>query len=234
MTAVALLISVALAVAHVFAGRLRVLDDIPRSKLLSAAGGISVAYVFVQLLPELSEAAANVRNAIAVERGVYLVALLGLVLFYAVERFGRTNHGDDVGPDDAWHAAGAFAFVTYGIYNAIIGYLLVRDHETLSGLVLFGLAMGVHFVVNDHGLRENHGRQYHDAGRWFIAAAVIAGAVLGLVTTIPETVVGMLVAFIAGGVVLNVMKEELPAERESSLWAFLAGAGGYTALLLAI
>lgn len=36
----------------------------------------------------------------------------------------------------------------------------------------------------------------------------------------------------AGGIVLNVLKEELPAERESRFSAFVLSAGGYAAILL--
>jgi len=46
-----------------------------------------------------------------------------------------------------------------------------------------------------------------------IAAAVAAPAVL--------------LAFLAGGVILNVLKEELPEERDRRFWAFLVGAAAY-------
>ncbi|MEV9640824.1 hypothetical protein ABZ756_08985 [Mammaliicoccus sciuri] len=45
-------------------------------------------------------------------------------------------------------------------------------------------------------------------------------------------VLSILSAFLAGGIVLNVMKEELPEERESSFPAFFIGMIGYTDLLL--
>ncbi|WP_159438441.1 hypothetical protein [Edaphobacillus lindanitolerans] len=41
-------------------------------------------------------------------------------------------------------------------------------------------------------------------------------------------------AFLAGGVIMNVMKEELPKERQSSFLAFLIGVVGYTGILLAV
>jgi hypothetical protein len=41
-------------------------------------------------------------------------------------------------------------------------------------------------------------------------------------------------AFLAGGVVLNVLKEELPDGRESRFLPFLAGPGACAALLLAL
>ena len=52
----AILAAVALALVHLFASGLRFLDVVPRSRWLSAAAGISVAYVFVHLLPDLAEA----------------------------------------------------------------------------------------------------------------------------------------------------------------------------------
>jgi hypothetical protein len=39
-------------------------------------------------------------------------------------------------------------------------------------------------------------------------------------------------AFLAGGIILNVLKEELPEERESRFSAFTAGTAAYAALLL--
>jgi hypothetical protein len=48
------LVALVLAAVHVFGGRLTFLHDIPRSRWLSAAGGVSVAYVFVHLLPDLA------------------------------------------------------------------------------------------------------------------------------------------------------------------------------------
>ena len=55
VTVVSLLAVGGLAVVHLFSSKLRFLDVTPRSIWLSIAGGISVAYVFVHLLPELAE-----------------------------------------------------------------------------------------------------------------------------------------------------------------------------------
>ena len=65
-----------------------------------------------------------------------------------------------------------------------------------------------------------------------LAAAIIAGWGVGLATEIGEAAIGVLFAFLAGGVVLNVLKEELPEERRSRFLPFLIGASGYALLLL--
>ncbi len=44
----------------------------------------------------------------------------------------------------------------------------------------------------------------------------------------------MLFAYLAGGVIMNVLKEELPQERKSRFWAFAIGAGAYSVILLTL
>ncbi len=94
--------------------------------------------------------------------------------------------------------------------------------------------MALHFVVNDNGLRENHKQIYDRIGRWLLVAAIIVGWVTGIGTVIHQAAVAVLFAFLAGGIVLNVLKEELPEQRESRFWAFALGAIGYAILLLAL
>ncbi len=53
-------------------------------------------------------------------------------------------------------------------------------------------------------------------------------------TDVPRAGLGMLRAFLVGGVILNVLRQELPGEGESSYLAFALGAGAYSALLLAL
>jgi zinc transporter ZupT len=94
--------------------------------------------------------------------------------------------------------------------------------------------MALHFVVNDHGLREAHKHVYDRIGRWILAAAVIVGWAIGQGTQIHEAAIAVLFAFLAGGLVLNVLKEELPEDRESKFWAFALGAATYAALLVTL
>ena len=50
-----------------------------------------------------------------------------------------------------------------------------------------------------------------------LAAAVVGGTALGLHREVPVEAVAVLLALLGGGVMLNVLKEELPAERDSRL-----------------
>ncbi|WP_300974579.1 hypothetical protein [Sphingomonas sp. LHG3406-1] len=227
---------------HIFGARLTILSGTPRSVWLSGAGGVSVAYVFIHLLPELAEhqetigAGARANGILgAVESHAYLIALLGLGVFYGVERFAQTRAGPrkTEGGGEAPAAVFWTHLAAFAAYNVLIGYLLVHREETdLRGLVIYGVAMSLHFVVNDFALREQHGHTYHRIGRWLLAAAPVAGFAFGLATEVSPLLLSALFAFLAGGIILNVLKEELPAERKSRFSAFVAGAGFYGALLL--
>ncbi len=49
--------------------------------------------------------------------------------------------------------------------------LLHQEEPGFGSLILFASVMGVHFVVNDFGLREDHEASYDRVGRWALAAA---------------------------------------------------------------
>lgn len=238
---VVVLLAVALGAVHLFAGKLRFLDIIPRSRWLSLASGISLAYVFVHVMPELAIgqqhlAAAAGHWLVHLEHHVYLIGLAGLIVFYGLERLAKTsrainrgNSGRDVTTASVfWLHIGSYA-----LYNMLVAYLLFhREQPGYKSLLFFFLAMLTHFFVNDYGLREHHKHAYHAYGRWTLLMGTLLGTATGLTTAVTGPATAALFAFLAGGVILNVLKEELPAERQSRFLPFLAGATGYTVLLL--
>lgn len=218
-----------LSLVHLFAGRLRLLERIPRSRWLSIASGSSVAYVFLHLLPELTTAQQSIEGALdgvagAFSHQAYFIAAIGLTVFYGLERlaFRRSNGELTRHPDDDatifWVHIGSF-----GTYNLLIGYLLADRVSDPGEYVAFVTALALHFVVNDYGLRKHHEDRYRHTGRWLLSLAVILGALVGSLLELPPPVVLAFLAFVAGGIVLNVLKEELPPERESRFWPFAMG-----------
>lgn len=229
------------ALVHLFAGRLAALNRIPRSRWLSAAGGISVAYVFVHIFPELAEVQQHMQESTSaltwLEHHTYLLSLVGLAAFYGLERAAKRSAQQKDGGAASGESPSRLFWLhisSFALYNALIGYLLVhREEATLHGLLIYAFTMTVHFLVNDFGLQQHHREAYRTQARWLLAAAPIGGWILGMVTTLGETATGALFGLLAGGVILNVLKEELPEERESRFVPFVLAAGAYaTALLL--
>ena len=231
-TALALGAAVIMAAVHIASPWLVFLDRTPRSIWLSIAGGVSVAYVFVHLLPELARLQREHFGEHDVDAFLYLFAVAGLVTYYGLEQLAKRHAG---GPQRQtprtvfWLHLGSFAF-----YNLLIGYLLDEQAriEGADGLALYAGAMALHFVVNDRALYRHHGDLYTSAGRWLLAGATLAGWGAGLWLEISMSWIAGALALLAGSVVLNVIKEELPEERESRFWAFAFGTGVYAGLLL--
>jgi zinc transporter ZupT len=231
---------------HILAGRLRFLDRIPRSRVLSLAGGISVAYVFVHIFPELAVAQERIHDAsrlqLALDHHAYLICMFGLGVFYGLDRLIQRESSGDESSDESTEGESPVQrhifwlhILSFAVYNALIGYLLVhREDQTAWGLVFFSFAMVLHFLANDYGLRKDHKDTYDRAGRWVLGAAVALGWALGHATQMHKATVAVLFAFIAGGIILNVLKEELPEDRKSRFLPFALGAAGYTTLLLTI
>lgn len=227
-----------LAAVHVFAGRLRQLNRLPRSRWLSMAGGVSVAYVFVHLLPELARGqevvdGIDIRVLSYLEHHVYLLALLGLATFYGLERLIK-KHRSQLSEHQEPRAGVFWLHVTaFAVYNGLIGYLLIHgENNSLTTLMLYCVAMGLHFLVNDFALQNDHKGLFRRRGRWLLAAMPLAGWTLGVATEVSELAVSALTAFVGGSIILNVLKEELPEERDSRFSAFLLGSIGYSLLLL--
>ncbi len=228
---------------HLSSKHLKLLDVLPRSRFLSIAGGISVAYVFLRLLPELAVFQDELQGELEksslrfLENHIYLIAMAGLVVFYALENSVKSsknkNKREHVQQPKSTSRIFWVHIISFALYNGIIGYLLIREeYENTWGIVLFFIAMGVHFVTNDKGMRATHKEDYDRYGRWLLAAAILIGWGIGAFAEVYEWIISVLTAFLAGGVILNVLKEELPEDRESSLLAFCAGLISYSVLLL--
>lgn len=229
-TTMSLIAVLLVALLHVSAGSLHrgVLD---RPTWLSVASGLAVAYVFVHLLPELAEAedrfveARPERPLTWLESHIYVAALIGVLLALGVDRAaaGRERRGTRF-----WLHTSSFA-----AYNMLVGGLALRVAEGTT-MALAVVAFGAHFLVNDHELQSIYGRAYVRYGRWLLASAIIAGWGIAALTRPPAPLVAALLGLLSGGIILNVIKDEIPGRREGRYGAFVAGAIGYTLLLLAM
>jgi hypothetical protein len=225
----------------------------PRA-VLSFGAGATASYVFVRMLPELNEAAeAFVDETVgqglpAPELRVFTAALIGFVVFYGLENlvaWSREQEGDAPArgagrsterasrewsdPVFLMHVGG------FALYAWIVCYLMVRGiTETPLPILLYAVAMGLHFFGVDHSLQREHGAAYMRVGRFVLAAAALGGWGVAMVTELPRTWIITGLGLISGGVVMNSMVMELPHEKDGRFWPFVAGAVAYTLLLLLV
>ena len=237
----ALVSALVLAALHLAAPHIRRLPLVPEHATASFAGGLAVSYVFLHLLPELAEGNRELREVLG-ESGerspllgleIFLVALVGFLVFYGLERLAERSRRSESRDDDA--AVFRLHLASFMVYNGIIGYTLPLDWRTsIPFAILFTLAIGLHFVLTDRGLEEHYGERFD---RWpprlLLAGALLVGwALAAVLAPTSGLVVSVLTAFLAGGILLNVFSSELPDSRRSH-FGWFAGALSAYALLLA-
>ena len=122
----------------------------------------------------------------------------------------------------------------FAVYNLLVGCLLAERKE--RALFLFTLGMGLHYLITDVHMSGACRSAYLRRGRWVLTAALLGGWALGDRLGLPDRWAVLGAAFIGGGVVLNVLKEELPRDDapHGRFAAFSVGAVGYAMLLLAL
>jgi hypothetical protein len=212
-----------------------------RRRWISAAAGVSVAYVFVDLLPELgaqqrvfAEAAENA-GLLFVQERMYTLALASFVVFYGLDHMVLSKREErrtavNTGDRDTIYW---LHLVGFAVYSGLIGYLLVeRAERGWLSLAAYAIAMAVHFLIVGHSLAEEHGLQHRSSGVWLLALSVLAGCLLGSTIRLSETMFARLLAVIAGGVVITSVGHELPGERQGRFWPFCLGAVLFALMLL--
>ncbi len=224
-----------------FGGALHLPERGHHRRLLSFGAGVSVAYVFVHLLPDLETArVVFVRSTADIsipfrDLSVNLAAMIGFLVFYALENMvvwskktaGKRKGAGAAGGPVFWIHIGGFAVSVW-----LVSYLRIRNiDEGTVPLALYTAAMGLHFLAVDYALSREHGSLYERVGRKVLASASLLGWAVGAVAELPQPGVVVLFGFVAGAVMMNSMIMELPREKEGKLGSFLLGGVIYTALI---
>ena len=221
-----IILAIALGLIHGFASQIPIEILVPRHRWISFVSSVSLGYVFLEIFPELSHAQEKLLHSASpflgyLENHIYLLALLGLVVFYIVDKIALNAraHQSKHGSPFFWIHILAFALL-----NCILGYLLqdLEKHSLFSFILLF-VALALHLFIVDESLRDHHQLPYDRIGRWILVAAIILGMVLGQGLHFDEAAVSIIWSFLAGSVILNVLKRELPSERDTCPASFVGG-----------
>jgi hypothetical protein len=231
-----LIAALVLASVYVFGYKLRVSSH--HRRWVSIAAGVSVATIFVDLLPEISERQATFLGAphgtaaLFPEQAIYLAAMLGFVLFYGLQFMVAPSPSGEGERGPVFSALRISAFAAYSMF---IAYLLVHNiWKGVPSLLLYSLAMAFHLLLVDHSLAQERDEAYQSRGRWILALGIIAGWGAGVLTSIPEQWLARITGFVCGGVIMNTLVVELPEGQGGRFRPFVLATAIYSLVLIAV
>ena len=205
---------------------------------VSFAGGVAVAYVFLHMLPDLVEYNKPIGRYLMTNQWltpftellIYIVALFGFLVYYGfdllAERYKDEGHKDGM--------VYGLHLTMFCLYNFLITYTMsLRALSSLTATVLFTIAMALHFVLTDRKFTRFYKVRFNHAGRFILICALFIGWLCSVIfDPVNVLVAAFMVAFLAGSVLLNVFREELPASGLTSYCWFAFGALLITIILL--
>lgn len=196
---------------------------------VSFAGGVAVAYVFLHMLPDLVEYNQPIGEFLIsnhwltpfTELFIYIVALFGFLVYYGLELLAESYCTSD--HDDVW--VYGLHLGMFCLYNFLITYTMsLRALSSIPATCVFTFAMALHFVLTDRKFCRFYTVKFKRLGRFLLMSALLVGWFCSVIfDPVNVWVSACMLAFLAGSILLNVFREELPATRLTNYYWFSFG-----------
>lgn len=205
------------------------------------ASGILFAFLFIHIIPELAENSETLHErlthqgiSIHLELIIYFVAMLGFLIFMGISKLKPKLIKSERKQmaNIQFYARN----ISYVILNALVAYTMPqRISLGMDFAVLFTLIMAAHLLMIDVNIEELQ----HRHARFFTFVIFPAVIALGWVVayfTEPDniTLVAILSAFVAGGIVHDIFYFEFPKRDISIRYFFHFGLGAIIGAALLI
>ncbi|MDH3727165.1 MAG: hypothetical protein OER77_06515 [Myxococcales bacterium] len=196
--------------AHVISPRVSGLRKHPERQA-AFGGGLSVAYVFLHLIPSL-----DASDEVVGPR-IYFIALLGFVVFYGLDVFFQ--------PPKHTHPTKYHAYLwMFFLYDVLLVFTLGLELPPTPILTLvFAVSLAADVLNTDLELQGEYGARFVKSGRWVLLAGVASGYALSLVRRPHPLVVDILTAALAGFMIFHTANGVFPVSKNNKFRAFLAG-----------
>jgi zinc transporter ZupT len=223
MTLVAgLVVVLALAGLHLAFPRFDDASERHRATWTSFAGGISIGYVFLHLLPKLARFG-QVEDTRFIPPGeprtaaIFITCMAGLLAYMLL---GRRDPPDGRVRERSSSVETAFL----AAYGMVLGAVLA--HPPRPGLLPYAagvVGVGGHVLAMDHQLRHRFRAFFDRTLRHVLAGSLLVGFVVAAIIHVPEPLYAFGNAFVGGMILVAVMREEIPADSRGRTLPLLGG-----------
>lgn len=211
----ALALSAVLGAIHFLSDRIKPEEGRHHYRIISLAAGISISYLFLNLLPHTYDAAIHLKSFI------FLFLLTGFTFFHLAEKY-IYQHAD---PGKISQELASIHTVAFFIYYFLVGMVLknMLNANILEGF-LFLFPITLHAGLSSASLARIHGRFRERLWiKWILSLSPFLGTLLAIFVLIPPLLNNIFISTIAGALLYIIIKEFLPEKEKGQPFYFIIG-----------
>ncbi|NJD76460.1 MAG: hypothetical protein FIB08_05105 [Candidatus Methanoperedens sp.] len=245
---IALMIAIVFSAVHLTAPRLYSFSERYKKPVISFSGGVAAAYIFFDLLPSIQKAGEHLKLLIykylgkmpPSEVAIFGIAFIGFLVFFILEHaaiHSRRHIAAEAGQHIDSVAASKGIFILHFSMLALVSLLIAFNlrfevRTSLPGAVLFSIALILHFFGADRTMEIHYSSLFNRYGRYILSIMPLIGWFLSVLFPERQSEAAVLLAFIAGAVLFNVIKDEVPGAERGEPKFFVAGSLIYSGVLI--
>ena len=209
-----IIIPAALSIAHYITLHNRIKDRSIINPLRTFSAGFSIAYVFLIILPEISQL------QVITNIDMFSLTVLGFATFHVLLKFifkTRNKKKKVILPDE-------IHIITSGLYNFLLAFSLVELSKIniIQGLILVILVI-IHTTLSEISHKETSRKKNKSLKTPVLIAATLLGGLLPIANMASTILSAILYATAAGGIIYMTMREELPEGDAGKPVVFMLG-----------
>ena len=210
-----LALAIALGIVHYLGEGLKIPEGTKHYRIISFAAGISIGYLFLDLLPHTYKAATHLQSS------VFLFLLLGFSTVHLVEKYFY-QHGKKT---ELYHNFKVVHSATFFLYYFLVGSVLVElTQDSILEGALFAFPVMFHAGLSSASLSEIHGHfSPNTKEKILLSLAAPAGVLLTFIAPLPLTMHNITISTIAGILLYVFVKEFLPEREKGQPIFFILG-----------
>ncbi|OGY26885.1 MAG: hypothetical protein A2864_00350 [Candidatus Woykebacteria bacterium RIFCSPHIGHO2_01_FULL_39_12] len=220
-----IVLSLILGATHFWNEKIQIRQEYVRIRLLSFVAGISVTYVFLNLLPEVY------RGFELFDRLIFVSLLAGFSSFHLVEKYVYQHSA----PQSLREKLGGVHSLAFFYYHFFIGVVLVKlnNIRTLYS-VLFFLPILFYSAIGIVALEKIHPKIWEKTYiKFLLSLSTLAGVLSANILLSFENFFNLLFGFVVGIFLYIALADFVPREARGKTEYFALGVFVYTLIILA-
>ncbi|MEE9323586.1 MAG: hypothetical protein V3U72_03500 [Candidatus Aenigmarchaeota archaeon] len=217
------ILGVILAVVHYFNERIQPRDLVIRHRLVSFVAGISITYIFLQLLPEVYKGIESLNHFL------FMFILTGFACFHLIEKHIYQHESKILLHEELKVAHSSLFF----FYHLVIGILLVGLVKiNIVGGILFFIPILFHTAVSSASLGGIHiSIRKRIMLKIALSCSTLLGVLIAYFVMVPSYLLHALLGFIVGSLLYIVIRDSIPKETEGKAIYFVLGVVVYALVI---